>query len=115
MIRKSVPSANVDVILGITRNKLTNDNSILTGSIVLTGTVFEAEKIQLILDLANAVFGGNANTTPQGNNKGACAGAGMDGANPQNGANLMSPSNQMMNRPLGNRITIVNNLRLGAV
>ena len=37
-----------------------NDNTVLTGTIILTGTVFETEKISLIVDMANAVFGGVA-------------------------------------------------------
>jgi len=108
MINKAVPSANVDVILGITRNRVTNDNSILTGSIVLTGTVFEAEKIQLIIDLANAVFGGVASTTSQsGNQPGPLQSQQNAGSNSIIGPGAI--------QPLGNRITIINNLRLGGV
>lgn len=120
MIREAVPSANVKVIIGLQRNKINNENIILTGSVVLTGTVFEAESIQTIVDLANAVFAGNAQpgqkaSPPSG------AQPNLPGTPPPSNT-LITPtpipgSNRVggVNMPVGNNITIINQLRLVGV
>ncbi len=125
LIRKAVPTANVEVVLGLQRNKVSNENVILTGSIVLTGTVFEVESIQTIMDLANAVFAGSA----QPGRRGAPASAqplpgqpnapGPFGAPAPAASTIITPQaipgyNQTggVNVPAGNQITVINNLRL---
>ena len=123
MLRNTVPTANVNVILGLHRSRIAvggrigapaqsgpNDNTVLTGTIILTGTVFETEKISLIVDMANAVFGGVARPVASNTNANQSQQQGQAAPQqPQTGTVIgpLGPGQQ-----LGNRITIINNLRL---
>jgi pilus assembly protein CpaC len=130
LIRQVVPTANVDVILGLQRSKVAvglsavgapaasgpNDNTVLTGTVILTGVVFETEKVHTIVDLANAVFAGQAQqAAPQGSGQAPGGGTPTGTVAPPPGPTGTVIGPQGPQGALGNRITVINSLRIAGV